>query len=148
MPPSKPLSPIAFPPLHMARVGTIFDESGKAQLISTRQPASSMAAPGAFSMDALTAVIQGERLHTQALVLASTEPLVAQIAALTAQAAQAREETARVLREHQVAQETRTTNAIAEGFKQMLSPNFIACLASAIAQQPQPAPKKKDEDEA
>ena len=101
-------------------------------------------------MDALHKIIQGEREHTQSLVQASTQPLIAQIAALAAQTAQAKEETARVLRDFQLAQDRNTTTAIQSGFTQMLNSPLFQNLASFMAQQQQaasPAPHK-DEDEA
>jgi len=111
--------------------------------------ANEVAAPGTFSMDAMRKIIQGEREHTQSLVAASTQPLIAQIAALTAQTAQAKEETARVLREFQLAQDKNTATAIQNGFAQMLNSPLFQGLASFVNQQQQaasPAPAK-DEDE-
>ena len=96
---SEPKSSMVFPPLNSTRIATVYDEKGRSQVIATRQTASAVAAPGTFSMDALHKIIQGEREHTQSLVAASTQPLLAQIAALTAQTAHAKEETARTLRD-------------------------------------------------
>jgi hypothetical protein len=129
----------------------MYDDHGRAQLISTKQLPSSVAAPGAFSFEALKTLIQGEREITQTLVRESTAPLLAQIAILTAEAKQAKEESARTLRDFQTVQERNVSAAFASGFQNMLNPSFFSNLASAInAQQQQtatPAPQK-DEDEA
>ena len=147
---SEPKSSMVFPPLNSTRIATVYDEKGRSQVIATRQTASAVAAPGTFSMDALHKIIQGEREHTQSLVAASTQPLLAQIAALTAQTAQAKEETARTLRDFQLAQDRNTTTAIQSGFAQMLNSPLFQSLATLMNQQQQagsPAPAK-DEDEA
>ena len=146
-----PLNQTTFPPLNSTRVATMYDDHGRAQLISTKQLPSSVAAPGAFSFEALKTLIQGEREITQTLVRESTAPLLAQIAILTAEAKQAKEESARTLRDFQTVQERNVSAAFASGFQNMLNPSFFSNLASAInAQQQQtatPAPQK-DEDEA
>ena len=80
---------------------------------------------------------------------ASTNPLMAQIAALTAQTAQAKEETARVLRDFQLTQDRNTMTAIQSGFAQMLNSPLFQNLATLMNQQQQagsPAPAN-DEDE-
>ena len=100
---------------------------------------------GTCSIDALHKIIQGEREHTQSLVAASTQPLMAQIAALTAQTAQTKEEMARVLRDFQLAQDRNTTSAIQSGFAQMLNSPLFQSLANLMNQQQQagsPAPVK------
>ena len=91
--PSPTMSLTTFPPLNSRRVATVYDEQGRAQLITSRQTPSTVAAPGTFSMEALSTIIQGERELTRSLVQNSTAPLVAQIAALTQEAKQAKEET-------------------------------------------------------
>ena len=101
-------------------------------------------------MEALSTIIQGERELTRSLVQNSTAPLVAQIAALTQEAKQAKEETARTLRDFQAAQQRNMSDAFVAGFQNMLNPDFFRNLAYAMSQQQQavpPAPPK-DEDEA
>jgi len=101
-------------------------------------------------MEALSSIIQGERELTRTLVQSSTAPLVAQIAALTQEAKEAKEETARTLRDFQAAQERNMSAAFVTGFQSMLNPSFFQNLAFAMAQQQQTAPPAppKDEDEA
>ena len=149
--PSPTMSLTTFPPLNSRRVATVYDEQGRAQLISSRQTPSTVAAPGTFSMEALSSIIQGEREHTRTLVQTSTAPLVAQIAALTQEAKQAKEETARTLRDFQAAQDRNMAAAFTAGFLNMLNLSFYQNLAYAMAQQQQTAPPSaphKDEDEA
>ena len=119
------MSLTTFPPLNSRRVATVYDDQGRAQLISTRQAPSTVAAPGTFSMEALSSIIQGERELTRTLVQSSTAPLVAQIAALTQEAKEAKEETARTLRDFQAAQERNMSAAFVTGFQSMLNPSFF-----------------------
>ena len=148
--PSPTMSLTTFPPLNSRRVATVYDEQGRAQLISSRQTPPTVAAPGTFSMEALSTIIQGERELTRSLVQNSTAPRVAQIAALTQEAKQAKEETARTLRDFQAAQQRNMSDAFVAGFQNMLNPSFFANLAYAMSQQQQAAPPAppKDEDEA
>ena len=99
--PTPTMSLNTFPPLNSRRVATVYDDQGRAQLISSRQASSTVATPGTFFMDALSTIIQGERELIRSLVQNSTAPLVAQIAALTQEAKQAKEETTRTLRDFQ-----------------------------------------------
>ena len=65
------LSRVQFPPLPVTRVATVYESSGGGgRLIATQQTTNTVALPSNFSMEAINALIQGERANTQALITA------------------------------------------------------------------------------
>jgi hypothetical protein len=102
-------------------------------------------------MEAINALIQGERANTQALITAGSDAVRAsvneQIAALKLEATTAREETAKAMHDLQVSQNASITAAVATGLRtSMGEQSFFNRLASAIlTQQTGPAVEEKDD---
>ena len=135
------LSRVQFPPLPVTRVATVYDSSGGGgRLIATQQTANTVALPSNFSMEAINALIQGERANTQALITAGSDAVRAsvneQIAALKLEATTAREETAKAMRDLQASQNAGISAAVAAGLRTSMAENsFFNRLASAILSQ-------------
>ena len=91
-------------------------------------------------MEAINALIQGERANTQALITAGSDAVRAsvkeQIAALKLDATTAREKTAKAMRELQASQNAGISAAVAAGLRTSMAENsFFNRLASAILSQ-------------
>ncbi len=102
-------------------------------------------------MEAINALIQGERANTQALITAGSEAVRAsvneQIAAFKFETTKAREETAKAMQDLQASQNASIQAAVSAGLRvSMGEQSFFNRLASAILeQQTPPAAVQKDD---